>query len=174
MFPLTCKIYLELRGINSVSHSLSHDALKILISAFGSLAAGCPKRLIHKLQKLPNNAAKLICRTPKSDHISPALHIIHRLPIEQRTGYKMLFLALKSVNNKSPLYLSDLKLYIPSQLICSSSDSRLLRIQSESLRQCKFFYQASILWNTLSHSLRHSNSTAAFKSALKTHLFPHW
>ena len=66
--------YFELRRINSIRHYLSQDALKTMISAFvlpridycNSLLAGCPKQLIHKLQKVQNNAARLICRTPKS------------------------------------------------------------------------------------------------------------
>ena len=78
-----CQIrYFELRRINFIRHYLSQDALKSLISAFvlsridycNSLLAGCPKQLIHKLQKVQNNAARLICRTPKFDHIYPVLH----------------------------------------------------------------------------------------------------
>ena len=68
----------------------------------------CPKQLIHKLQKVQNNAARLICRTPKFDHISPILHTLHLLPVEQRIEYKLLLLAFKSVNNDGPSYLSDL------------------------------------------------------------------
>ena len=56
----------------------AQDALKTLISAFvlsridycNSLFAGCPKQLIHKLQKVQNNDARLICRT----HISRPSH----------------------------------------------------------------------------------------------------
>ena len=157
---------------------------QVLISAFvlsridycNYLLAGCPKQLIHKLQKVQNNAASLICRTPKSDHISPVLNTLHWLPVEQRIEYKLLLLACKSVNNDGTSYLSDLlKFYIPSRQLRSSSDSRLLCILSfrlKSLGQRKFSYQASVLWNSLPISLRHSNSTLAFKSALKTHLFP--
>ena len=76
-----------------------------LISAFvlswidycNSLLAGCPKQLIHKLQKVQDNAASLLCRTPKSDHISPVLHTLHWLPAEQRIEYKLLLIAFKSV-----------------------------------------------------------------------------
>ena len=72
--------------------------------------------------------------------------------------------------------MSDLlKFYIPSRQLRSSSDTHLLRIPSfrlKSFGQRKFSYQASVLWNSLPISLRHSNSTLAFKSALKTHLFP--
>ena len=166
-----------------LSVTMSQDALKTLISAFvlsrinycNSLLAGCPKQLIHKLQKVQNNAARLICRTLKSDHISPVLHTLHWLPVEQRTEYILLLLALKSVNNDGPSYLSDLlKFYIPSPQLHSSSNTRLLPIPSfhlKSFGQRKFSYQAAVLWNSLPISLRHSNSTLAFKSALKTHLF---
>ena len=130
--------------------------------------------LTAKLQKVQNNSAKLICRTPKFDHISPVLHTLHWLPVEQRIEYKLLLLAFKSVNNDGPSYLSDLKFYIPSRQLRSSSDTRLLRIPSfclKSFGQCKFLYQASVLWNSLPISLHYSNSTLAFKSSLKTHLF---
>ena len=94
----------------------------------------------------------------------------------QRIEYKLLLLAFKSVNNDDPSYLSDfLKFYIPSRQLHSSSDTRLLRIPSfcpKSFGQRKFSYQASVLWNSLPISLRHSNSTLAFKSALRMHLFP--
>ena len=80
----TCQIcYSDLRRINSICHYLSQDALKTLISAFvlsridycNSLLAGCPKQLIHKLQKVQNNAARLICRTPYVwSYISRPLH----------------------------------------------------------------------------------------------------
>ena len=88
----TCQIYFELRKINSIRHYLSQVAVKTLTSAFvlsridycNSLLAGCPKQLIHKLQKVQNNAARFICRTPKFDHISPVLHTLHWLPVGQR------------------------------------------------------------------------------------------
>ena len=140
----TCQIcYLELRRINSIRHYLSQNALKTLISAFilsridycNSLLAGCPKQLIHTLQKVQNNAARLICRTPKSDHISPVLHILHWLPVDQRIDYKLLLLAFRCVNNDGPSYLSDLlKFYISSRQLRSSSDFRLLRIPSFRLK----------------------------------------
>ena len=171
----TCQIcYFELRRINSIRQYLSQDAFKTLISAFilsridycNSLLAGCPKQLIHKLQKVQNSAARLICRTPKSDHISPVLHTLHWLPVEQRVEYKLLLLAFKFVNNNGPSYLSDLLIfYISSRQLRSSSDTRLLRIPSfrlKSFGQRKFSYKASVLWNSLPISLRHSNSTLAF------------
>ena len=160
----TCQFcYLELRRINSIRHHLSQDALKTLISAFvlsridycNSLLACCPKQLIHKLQKVQNNSTRLICQTPKSDHTSPVLHTLQWLPVEQRIEYKLLLLAFKSVSNDDSSYLSDpLKFYIPSRQLCSSSDSRLLRIPSfrlKSFGQRKLPCQASF-YGTLPRS----------------------
>ena len=145
------------------------------VDCFNSLLAGCPKQLSHKLQKVQNNAARLIFRTPKFDHISPVLHTLHWLPVEQRIECKLLLLAFKSVNNNGLSYLSDLlKFYSPSGQLCSSSDTHLLCIPSfclKSFGQCKFSYQVSVQWNSLPVSFRHSNSTLAFKSVLKTRLF---
>ena len=143
-FSRTCQIcYLQLRRINSIRHYLSWDALKILISAFvlfridywNSLLAGCPKQLIHKPQNVQNNAASL-----KSDNISSVLRTLHWLPVERRSEYKPLLLALKSVNNEGQSYLYDLlKFYIPSRQLRSSSDSR-------------FFAFLHSVWNPLDNA----------------------
>ena len=65
--------YLELvESISSVTtcHKIlsRHWFLLLSLSRIdycNSLLAGCPKQLIDKLQKVQNNAARLICRTPK-------------------------------------------------------------------------------------------------------------
>ena len=42
-----------------------------------SRLAGCPKYLLSKLQKLQNNATRLIFRTTRSVHVTPILHSLH-------------------------------------------------------------------------------------------------
>ena len=181
----TCQAcYLELRRIKSIRHYLTHDALKTLICAFvlsridycNSLLAGCPKKLTLKLQKVQNNAARIICRSSRSDHISPVLRSLHWLPVDCRIDYKVLLLVFKALNDLAPSYLSDLiHLYVPSRQLRSSADTRVLRlppVRLSSAGQRSFNYQAPALWNNLPYSLRHSDSVASFKSSLKTHLFP--
>ena len=64
----------------------------------------------------PHEDLLTICPTPKFDHISPVLHTLHWLPVEQRIEYKLLLLAFKSVNNVGPSHPFDLlKFYIPSR-----------------------------------------------------------
>ena len=65
----------ELRRISSVRHLLSTDATKTLVSAFvlsrldysNSLLFGCPQYLLNKLQKVQNNAARLVLRVSKNE-----------------------------------------------------------------------------------------------------------
>ena len=54
-----------------------------------SLLAGCPKSLFSKVQKVQDNAARLIFRTTRSAHATPMLHSLQWLPTEQRIEYKL-------------------------------------------------------------------------------------
>ena len=181
----TCQTcYLELRRISTIKHYLSKDALKILVCAFvlsrldycNSLLGGTSQKLTQRLQKVQNNAARLISSSPRRAHITPILRDLHWLPVELRVKYKLLLLVYKCLTNQGPSYLSDLlDLYVPTRQLRSSNDSRLLRIPSYRLKTVgyrSFSRQAPILWNSLPFSLRHSVSISSFKTALKTHLFP--
>ena len=181
----TCQTcYLELRKISTIKNYLSQDALKLLVCSLvlsrldycNSLLGGISKKLTQRLQKVQNNAARLISSSPRNAHISPVLRELHWLPVEQRITYKLLLLTYKSLTNQGPSYLSDLlNLYVPSRQLRSSDDSRRLQIPSYHLKTLgyrSFSHQAAKLWNSLPYSLRHSVSTSSFKTALKTHLFP--
>ena len=81
-FMNICRVaYLELRRINSIQNLVSVDAVKTLVCSFVlsrldyciSLLAGLPQCLIKRLQGVQNAAARLILRTPRSEHISPLL-----------------------------------------------------------------------------------------------------
>ena len=94
---ICCICYPKLHWISAVCHYLSEDVTKKLLCAFvlsrldycNSLLAGCPKRLLSKLPKVQNNAARLIFRTTRSAHLTPMLHSFHWLPIEQSIEYKL-------------------------------------------------------------------------------------
>ena len=137
--------------------------------------AGCPKYLFSKLPKVQDNAARLIFRTTRSAHITPMLHFLHWLPIEQRFKYKLSLLCFKIISHQAPIYLSELlHLYTPSRHLRSSTDTRVFRIPSFRTKSCgqhSFSYQALDIWNQLPVSVRHSTSVSSFKSSLKTFLF---
>ena len=140
-----------------------------------SLLAGCPKYLLSKLEQVQNNAARFIFRTTRSAHVTPMLHSLHWLPIEQRIKYKLFLLCFKVISHQAPIYLSELlRLYSPSRQLRSSANARMFRIPSfrtKSSGQRSFSYQAPVIWNQLPVSVRHSTSVSSFKSSLKTFLF---
>ena len=173
--------YFKLCQISAIRHYLSEDVTKKLLCAFvlsrldycNSLLAYCPKYLLSKLQKVQNNAARLIFRTTWSAHITPMLHSLHWLPIEQRIEYKLL--CFKIISYQAPIYLSELlHLYTPPWQLCSSTDTWVFRIPSFWTKSCgqRFFsYHAPVIWNQLPVSVHHSASVSSFKSSLKTFLF---
>ena len=168
-----------LRRISAIRHYLSEDVTKKMLRAFvlsrldycNQLLAGCPKYLLSKLRKVRNNAARLIFRTTRSAHVTPMLHSLHWLPIEQRIEYKLSLI----ISHQAPIYLSELlHLYTPSRQLRSSADNRVFRIPSFQTKSCgqrSFSYQAPVIWNQLPVSVRHSTSVSSFKSSLKTFLF---
>ena len=67
-----------------------------------------------------------------------------------------------------------LSVYTASRHLRSSSDTRTLRIpfiKTKSFDQRAFSFTGPTQWNFLPYGLRHSKSSPAFNTALKTHLF---
>ena len=96
----------ELRRIGSIRSLLTTEATATLVSAFilsrldycNSLLSGCPRYLILRLQKVQNNAARLILRISKREHISPHLASLHWLPIDSRIKYKLACICYNSMS----------------------------------------------------------------------------
>ena len=79
----------ELRRISSIRRLLTTEATATLVSAFilsrldycNSLLSGCPRSLILRLQKVQNNAARLILGISKREHISLTLPLFIGYPL---------------------------------------------------------------------------------------------
>ena len=173
----------ELRRISSIRHLLSTQATITLISAFvlsrldycNSLLFGCPQSLISQLQRVQNNAARLILKLPKSDHISHHLASLHWLPVTSRIQYKISTIVFNTLRFNSPLYLSNLlSLYVPARSLRSSADKSTLcppSVRTVTFGHKSFFHSAPTVWNSLPLSVRSSDSVISFKGSVKTHLF---
>ena len=178
----------ELRHISSIRHLLSTDATKILVSAFALshldycsyLLSGCPQYLLN-YQKVQNNAARLVLRVSKTDHLSPrlvSLHLIH----EYRTD-SLLFVCIdiyhvsaqgvdeRMINVRyyyslyyncltlnASVYITKLEtVYKPTRQLRSSDTSILCltSVHTHSLGQMSFSYAAPSVWNSLLFKLDH-------------------
>ena len=107
--------------------------------------------------------------------VTPMLHSLHWLPIEQRIEYKRSLLRSNIISHQAPIHLSELlHLYTPSRQLRSSTDTRVFTVPSFRTKSCgqrSFSYQAPVIWNQLPVSVCHSASVSSFKSSLKTFFF---
>jgi hypothetical protein len=180
----TCQaVYLEIRRISSVRRFLTEEATKTLVTSCilsrldycNAMLIGSPSSVTKPLQTAQNAAARLIVRSKKREHITPVLHKLHWLPVEQRIKYKICCLVFKVFTGNAPCYLSDLlHTYTPSRTLRSSADTRLLKVVSFNRKQHgarSFCCSAPPVWNSLPLSVRHCTSLETFKTHLKTFLF---
>ena len=164
-----------------------------------SLLSVCPQYLSNELQKVQNNAARLVLRVSKTDHICPHLAFLHWLPIDSRIQYKFASLCHNSLNSTVSVYLTELlTVYKPTRQLRSSSDISILcpgsgccmlpidsRIQYKfaslchnSLSLCvhalawsEIFFMLHRLSGIMPCKMRSSDIFTSFKSSFKSHLF---
>ena len=173
--------YLQIRNLSKIRNYLSEEAAKSLTHAFvtsrldnmNSLLHNLPNYQIEKLQLIQNNAARLVQKCKKSDHITPTLIDLHWLPIRYRIQYKLLVLVYKSLHGEGPEYLSSLlEEYNPPRTLRSTAKLRLKEPPThKKYGERAFSVVGPKLWNGLPQEVKNCISTTIFKSALKTHLF---
>ena len=73
--------FFQLRQLKAIRNCIPLDTAKTLVNAFvvtrldycNSLLAGVPSCQLERLQSVFNAAARLVCRAPRYDHITPLL-----------------------------------------------------------------------------------------------------
>nr|XP_054770402.1 uncharacterized protein LOC129278217 [Lytechinus pictus] len=104
------------RRIGQIRQYLTTQATQALVHAFitsrldnnNSLLFGPPQNLISQLQRIQNNAATIVNKVPRKQDISKSLKQLHRLPVEKRILFKILFITFKSIQGKSPSYIASM------------------------------------------------------------------
>ena len=87
--------YYHLHNIRRIRKFLSQEATCTVIHAFitsqidycNSLMNGLPENVIKKLQRVQNTAARLVFNLTKYDRITPALVMLHWLPVKYRIEF---------------------------------------------------------------------------------------
>ena len=174
--------YLQLRRIASVRPYLSKTTAERLVQALvtsrldycNAALAGVPAEQVQRLQRVQNDAARLILRKRRMEHVTPLLQQLHWLPVKDRIAYKLATLAYRHFDGTLPPYLSvTLTTYQPPRELRSSGE----RLLTPPVRNMKtvgdraFSFLAPAVWNSLPCDLRDATSLPVFKTHLKTHLF---
>ena len=108
--------HFHIRNIGRIRNLLSFDACTTLIHALisrrldycNSLLYNIADAKVERLQKVQNQAARILTRSPRRDHITPVLKQLHWLKVRERIRNKVLILAHKSFYETAPQYLSAL------------------------------------------------------------------
>ena len=122
----------HLYNIRRIRKFLNFECTKILVKTSrldfcNSLLYGLPNNQLHKLQRIQNAAARLICNVGRFEHITPSLYRLHWLPINYRIQFKILLFVYKSLNSIAPPYISELvELKPASRYNLRNSDDTLL------------------------------------------------
>lgn len=171
----------HLHRLSSIRRYLTLDATRTAVQALitsrldycNSLLVSLPASQIKRLQLIQNKAARMVMRVPLKEHITPVLEQLHWLPVQCRITYKVLLTVFKCLHDLAPSYLSQL-------LVTRQRDSRLRAsgvstlhqpLNKKSVGEQAFGVSAPRLWNALPAGIRSLDNLAAFKRALKTHLF---
>ena len=178
-----CKAsYFHIRNIRSLKPILTHDALISVVHAFitsrldycNSLLIGLPDRLLQKLQRIQNIAARVVTGCRKYDHITPILKQLHWLPVKERIQFKTLMILYKALNGQAPEYLKELVQEKVNSRTLRSSSELLLNVPKYKLKtygHMAFCVAAPTLWNSIPSHIRNSKSLTVFKKQVKTFLF---
>ena len=112
---LTSSLLSTLVQINSVRHFLSKDVLHIMQNSLvfsklfycSTVRSGTSKENIHKLQLMQNFAGRILANTKTFDHITPVLHELGWLTIEELLFLRDVTMIFKCLNGLVPSYLSN-------------------------------------------------------------------
>ena len=178
-------VHFHIRSIGKVRKLLSFDACAILIHALissrldycNSILYNLPDTKIGRLQRVQNQAARILTRSPRREHITPVLKQLHWLKVRERIRYKILILTHKAFYANAPPYLCSLVVKRESVVSTRSSQDGYLLCKPPLSRDCSntflersFLYAAPHEWNSLEKGVRISEFNA-FKKAIKTVLF---
>jgi len=176
----TC--YMHLRNIGRIRRSLTLDACKTLVHGLvtsrldycNGVLYGLPAKSLSRLQRIQNTAARIITRTRRREHITPALVQLHWLPVNRRVEFKILMHTYRALHDQSPVYMKDMvHRYTPKRTLRSMDTSSLVvpRTKTITYGDRSFRSAGPKLWNSLPLELRDISKFETFKKALKTYLF---
>jgi hypothetical protein len=137
-----------------------------------AILCNAPAGARNKLQRVQNNAARIVMESRRSSDATPLLRQLHWLSLQQRVTYKLAVLTYKIRSSSTPQCLS---IHLNSRLrerTLRSSSAPLLPVPSIKTEFARSFrYAAPHTWNSLPVTVQIRSSLASFKTALKTFLF---
>ena len=173
-----CKsCFFHIRTFRHIRPALKRDMAKSVavylanarLDSAKSLLYGTSQDNLHKLQRIQNTLAKLVC--PGHTHSSEALRSLYWLIVRLCIDINIATLTFKLLNFGFPTYLSCLlKPYLPARALRSHGQWLLATPHVKTgISSRAFRVAAPSVWNALPLHVRSSPSIDTFKRELKTH-----
>ena len=177
----TCKsINFHLQNISRIRKYIDVDTCHAAVRALvlsrldycNSLLSGLKQSDIDRLQRLQNQAARIIYTQPRHCHASPLLQQLYWLPVQKRIIYKTALNMYKALSGKHPKYITDsLDLSMPNRVgLPSENNLKILRTFKHTGDRA-FSVAGPRCWNSLPLNIRHCDSVQQFKKKLKSYLY---
>ena len=170
-----------LRDLWRIRRHLDLDSAKLLATALvsscfhycNSLLYGTADIDLTRLQRVQNQLARLMTKSPPFTRDIPLPCSLHWLPVRFRILVKINLLTYKTLREIQPVYLHSMAAAsIPSRSLRSNNDNSLSVPRVKTNTGARAFHScAPSLWNNPPLSVRSASSVATFKKYLKTHLF---
>ena len=138
-----------------------------------SLLYGIADIDLTRLQRVQNQLARLVTKSPPFTRSIPLLRSLHWLPVRFKILFRINLLTYKTLREKQLVYLhSMLAASIPFRSLRSNNDNSLSVPRVNTNTGVRAFHScAPSLWNNLPLSVHSAISVSTFKKYLKTHLF---
>jgi len=138
-----------------------------------ALLHSAPTGTIQTLQRVQNNAARVVLQVPRRSDAKTLLHRLYWLPIKHRLLYKMAVTTFKVRQTSTPAYLSRyIKPRDCARQLRSSDTSLLAQLTIKTFfSERGFRLSAPAVWHSLPRTVLYSPSLTVFRSRLKTHIF---
>ena len=132
-------------------------------------------KYMEQLQRVQNSLARVVCKTSKFCHITPALYSLHWLKIKYIIVFKINTLVYKTLHTNQPVYLRELLSLSKKQKTRASGTRELIRPRSPKTLlkgwfSC-FLCCCSIPLKFPSNEVRIVETYFIFRRKLKTHFF---
>ena len=170
-----------MRDLRRILRHLDVDSAKLRATALvssrldycNSLWYGIAGIDLTRFQRVQNQLARLVTKSPPFTRSIPLLRSLHWLPVRFRILFQINLLPYKFQREKQPVYFhSMLAASIPSRSLTSNNDNSLSVPRVKTNTGARAFHScAPSLWNSLPLSITSASSVATFKKYLKTHLF---
>ena len=170
-----------MRDLRCIRRHLDLDSAKLLATALmssrldycNSLLYGIADIDLTWLQRVQNQLARLVTKSPPFTRSIPLRRSLHRLPVRFRILFQINLLTFKTLLEKQHVYLhSMLAASIPSRSLRSNNDNSLSVHRVKTNTDARAFHSCDpSLWKNLPLSVRSASSVATFKKHLKTHVF---